>query len=748
MRTFVQKAKTPQQTTASQSRETELAHIGQSHGVHSILHLQHTLGNHAVNRLLQTEPADRDARSWTHDMPRFGYDFSQIPGYPKSPARLQAKLTISSPGDLYEQEADRVSEQVMRMPEPQLQRTCPCGGGCSQCQTEQPSQEHERLQTKRLQTSDPGQLSAPPIVQEVLAAPGQPLDPGTRGFMEPRFGHDLSGVRGHPDAGADAASAAVGARAFTIGTDIVFRRGEFAPYTQPGRALLAHELAHVMQRQTGRPQLFRQAVIKPHYPTEEEQRKIEELLSRHYKTTRVVTSATGETVIQKGRVLTGPQISELADRLEGPFLAALDALDGGGAESADVLDATAALEVVKSAREAILDRFGKYTTRTAILTLDDKTTAEARKKAGQVLIIFGDPDAAEALARTIVEARCDRCKSALSDLDDNSKEAVIKAVQAKAVQQHLDQLRRVAKKRVPGKHSESARITLRLTGRTATMLFQTAVHELIHQLAHPAFHAAFLDERNIIEGFTDYFAHEIYGGNVDPGYAAMVSKVEGVRKAMRGPFHFVGDQSAEESLRQAYFGGHLQYIGWVPSSSEEQKAVAKARGPAEEAREPAQWDAGIARARAAAYRAQAQAQQGASRNVLQVGLFFAQKSSSTIAVRYARVIARTEPYAKGQLFLEGGLVGSPSLSPGVLGASLGIGAEYQEPYFYAAGGVRFVGTTLPGIGTNRLDVSPFVGIGVRAWQTVRVGAEGFVLLPLTGQDIQIGGGISLGVEFK
>src|SRR5262245_46855300 len=167
MRTFVQKAKAPQLTTASQWRETELAPIGQSHGVHSILHLQHTLGNHAVNRLLQTDPDGLDVRSQTHDMPRFVHDFSQIPGNPKSPTRLQAKLPISSPGDLYEQEADRVSEQVMRMSEPQLQSTCPCGGGCSQCQTEQPSQEHERIQTKSLQASDQGQLAAQPIIDEV-----------------------------------------------------------------------------------------------------------------------------------------------------------------------------------------------------------------------------------------------------------------------------------------------------------------------------------------------------------------------------------------------------------------------------------------------------------------------------------------------------------------------------------------------------------------------------------------------------
>jgi N-acyl-D-aspartate/D-glutamate deacylase len=75
--------------------------------------------------------------------------------------------------------------------------------------------------------------------------------------MEPRFGYDFSDVRVHADARADTALAAIGARAFTVDADIVFRRGEFVPHTQAGRALLAHELAHVAQRPHGQPQLFR-----------------------------------------------------------------------------------------------------------------------------------------------------------------------------------------------------------------------------------------------------------------------------------------------------------------------------------------------------------------------------------------------------------------------------------------------------------------------------------------------------------
>src|SRR5947209_12047105 len=107
---------------------------------------------------------------------------------------LQTKLTVSQPGDTYEQEADRISQQVMRMPEPQLQRACTCGGACPQCRGEQSGREHERLQMKRAPASDTGQSAAPPIVHEVLPSPDQPLDPEARAFMEPRFGHDFSAV--------------------------------------------------------------------------------------------------------------------------------------------------------------------------------------------------------------------------------------------------------------------------------------------------------------------------------------------------------------------------------------------------------------------------------------------------------------------------------------------------------------------------------------------------------------------------
>jgi hypothetical protein len=191
-----------------------------------------------------------DVASNTEATTRFAHDFSRIPLHAPAPITIQPKLAINTPGDIYEQEADHLAEQVMRMPEPKLQRACACGGGCSKCQTEQTSQEHARLQTKHVGSSDSSTITAPPIVHQVLASPGQPLDTATRAFMEPRFGHDFSRVRVHSGAAAEQSALDVNANAYTVGHNIVFGAGRFAPETHEGRRLLSHELTHVVQ-QTG-----------------------------------------------------------------------------------------------------------------------------------------------------------------------------------------------------------------------------------------------------------------------------------------------------------------------------------------------------------------------------------------------------------------------------------------------------------------------------------------------------------------
>jgi hypothetical protein len=263
MPTFAQKQNQPQQKSSETLTRSKRLAPAASYEAQQILHLQHTIGNQAALRLLRGGADRVDAASDTEDgsttevrsetptTTRFAYDFSLIPVHAPAPITIQPKLAVNTPGDIYEQEADHIAEQVMRMPEPKLQRACPCGGGCPTCQTEQPSHKIQHLQTRHVGPSDAGQVAAPPIVHEVLASPGQPLDASARAFFEPRFGHDFSRVRVHSDPAAEQSVRHVNANAYTVGHNMVFGAGRFAPGTDEGRRLLAHELTHVVQQSKG-----------------------------------------------------------------------------------------------------------------------------------------------------------------------------------------------------------------------------------------------------------------------------------------------------------------------------------------------------------------------------------------------------------------------------------------------------------------------------------------------------------------
>jgi hypothetical protein len=88
-------------------------------------------------------------------------------------------------------------------------------------------------------------------VSEVLRTPGAALPSDTAAFMESRFGHDFSHVRVHADPRAAASARALNADAYTAGAHVIFAPGKFAPRNGDGKRLLAHELAHVVQQQSG-----------------------------------------------------------------------------------------------------------------------------------------------------------------------------------------------------------------------------------------------------------------------------------------------------------------------------------------------------------------------------------------------------------------------------------------------------------------------------------------------------------------
>lgn len=247
MHTFAQKPKAAQQTTSAKSTIPGRGHFGHSPVVRSI-------GNQAVQRMLKTDADEAEVKSTGRVTPRFGHDFSLIPIHPPAAGAIQTKLAINEPGDSFEQEADRVADMVMRMPEPTVQRECATCGGKSLTDSECPECEKKKQglggTLQRLSTlgDSAAGMAAPPIVSQVLSSSGQPLPAHTRAFMEERFGHDFSRVRVHADAAAEQSARDVNAHAYTVGHNIVFGAGQFAPGTSAGRRLMAHELTHVVQQ--------------------------------------------------------------------------------------------------------------------------------------------------------------------------------------------------------------------------------------------------------------------------------------------------------------------------------------------------------------------------------------------------------------------------------------------------------------------------------------------------------------------
>jgi len=135
------------------------------------------------------------------------------PDHQPAPARRQAKQ-IGAANATAEREANSAARLVLN----DGARTCACGGGCPRCEP----------------ASNRGD------------GRGRPLDPATRSFFEPRFGRDLGAIRIHDDARAARSARALGAEAYAVGSEIVFAQGRYAPDRSEGRALLAHELAHVV----------------------------------------------------------------------------------------------------------------------------------------------------------------------------------------------------------------------------------------------------------------------------------------------------------------------------------------------------------------------------------------------------------------------------------------------------------------------------------------------------------------------
>jgi hypothetical protein len=198
------------------------------------------------------QPLDDATRAYIE--PRFG-TAQQLVLRKLDTAAVQPELSISKPGDAYEQEADQVADKIRAMVEPATTEGKPLSPrpaapivqrACAACAAEE-----ENI----LRKEAPGQTVTPAAARDAppfgLVGPGQPLPKATRQYFEPRFGRDFAEVRIHVDAAANQSAQAFNALAYTFGRHIVFAQGQFAPGSDRGRRLLAHELEHVVQQRGG-----------------------------------------------------------------------------------------------------------------------------------------------------------------------------------------------------------------------------------------------------------------------------------------------------------------------------------------------------------------------------------------------------------------------------------------------------------------------------------------------------------------
>lgn len=181
---------------------------------------------------------------------------------------VQAKLTINEPGDVYEQEADKMADQVVQrlaMPGQEKEEPLSVSGHqppaaiqtkCEACEEEEKLQHKEeegpeeqeeiQRQTESTAPSMPGDDAGGDLASRLQASKGggSPLPKDTRADMESAFGADFSEVRVHTDSEAHNMNESINAKAFTYGQDIYFKNGNFNPDDTEGMRLLAHELTH------------------------------------------------------------------------------------------------------------------------------------------------------------------------------------------------------------------------------------------------------------------------------------------------------------------------------------------------------------------------------------------------------------------------------------------------------------------------------------------------------------------------
>jgi Domain of unknown function (DUF4157) len=162
---------------------------------------------------------------------------------------IQAKMTIGVPADKYEQEADRVAQQVVQQLNAPSSQESILG---EPIQRQKREENGKALMMKPLAQGQPvGGMAATQYLESSInraRGGGQPLEAGLQQTMGQAMGVDFSGVRVHTDHQADQLNRSIQAKAFTTGKDVFFGQGAYRPGSPSGQELIAHELTHVAQQ--------------------------------------------------------------------------------------------------------------------------------------------------------------------------------------------------------------------------------------------------------------------------------------------------------------------------------------------------------------------------------------------------------------------------------------------------------------------------------------------------------------------
>jgi len=222
---------------------------------------------------------------------RYNFDYSSI-----SSSKIRPKLKVNQPNNQYEKEADRVSDQIMKMSNIDIKpnhRDSQINRKCSSCNMKEDNDAKNftiSTKPKLLSSSTTGFEVPNETVNQINTNQGRPLDSSTKSFMEPRFGYDFSDVRIHDDSKANELVGAVNARAFTYGNAIFMGKNE----STSDKELMAHELTHVVQQNTRQKNIQR----SPNLSKDSKKRSIQlaikifEANERYYKNEKVEINQT------------------------------------------------------------------------------------------------------------------------------------------------------------------------------------------------------------------------------------------------------------------------------------------------------------------------------------------------------------------------------------------------------------------------------------------------------------------------